>query len=223
MARKGRGRGRRRCRRSLAPAPPALPPTPPVGLRRAPLTPAVTAHGLRQGHLAPRVCLCRHQRAAGPLHAPLPGLHRRLAARGCEQGGGGALGALQAAGLALIPPAAGLRNAFCAVPGSTPTRTRQRPRPHPRPLPQVGLTSHHSVGAVPDPLAAPTDDAHRPDKHRAFALEGHGAWHALSASLAQQILGPVRGRAAPAAGLAGPPPPAMGATPAAQGAASPAD
>ena len=32
----------------------------------------------------------------------------------------------------------------------------------------------------------------RPDKHRAFALEGRGSWHSLSASLAQQVFGPVR-------------------------------
>ncbi len=31
----------------------------------------------------------------------------------------------------------------------------------------------------------------RPDKHRAFALEGRGSWHSLSASLAQQVFGPV--------------------------------
>lgn len=31
-------------------------------------------------------------------------------------------------------------------------------------------------------------------KHRAFALEGRGTWHALSVSLAQQVVGPVRAR-----------------------------
>ena len=30
---------------------------------------------------------------------------------------------------------------------------------------------------------------------RAFALEGRGIWHALSASVTQQIIGPVRARA----------------------------
>ena len=44
------------------------------------------------------------------------------------------------------------------------------------------------------------DESHRPDKHRAFALEGRGSWHALSLSLAQQIVGPVRALA----GQAGP-------------------
>lgn len=64
----------------------------------------------------------------------------------------------------------------------------------------LGLTSPHVVGAVPGagraiPASAPGGDAHRPDKHRAFALEGRGAWHALSVSLAQQVLGPLRARA----------------------------
>ena len=30
---------------------------------------------------------------------------------------------------------------------------------------------------------------------RAFALEGRGIWHALSASITQQVIGPVRARA----------------------------
>lgn len=55
----------------------------------------------------------------------------------------------------------------------------------------VGLTSPHVVGVVPDPATLTADAAHRPDKHRAFALEGRGAWHALSVSLAQQVFGPV--------------------------------
>lgn len=38
------------------------------------------------------------------------------------------------------------------------------------------------------------DVSSRPDKHRAFALEGRGSWHALSVSLAQQVFGPVRAR-----------------------------
>ncbi|PRW57399.1 TRIGALACTOSYLDIACYLGLYCEROL chloroplastic [Chlorella sorokiniana] len=58
----------------------------------------------------------------------------------------------------------------------------------------VGLTSPHVVGVVPDPATLTADAAHRPDKHRAFALEGRGAWHALSVSLAQQVFGPVRAR-----------------------------
>ncbi len=58
----------------------------------------------------------------------------------------------------------------------------------------VGLTSPHVVGVMPDAptlAAAAADGGHRPDKHRAFALEGRGAWHALSVSLAQQVVGPV--------------------------------
>lgn len=55
----------------------------------------------------------------------------------------------------------------------------------------VGLTSPHVVGVVPDPSTLSADSSHRPDKHRAFALEGRGAWHALSVSLAQQVYGPV--------------------------------
>ncbi|KAL4452107.1 hypothetical protein ABPG75_007769 [Micractinium tetrahymenae] len=61
----------------------------------------------------------------------------------------------------------------------------------------VGLTSPHVVGVMPDAstlAAAAADGGHRPDKHRAFALEGRGAWHALSVSLAQQLVGPVRAR-----------------------------
>ncbi|KAL6780462.1 hypothetical protein ACKKBF_B13060 [Auxenochlorella protothecoides x Auxenochlorella symbiontica] len=75
----------------------------------------------------------------------------------------------------------------------------------------VGLTSQHVLGALP---AAP--DAHtavgggwagtaggastglgpcaNPDRHPAFALEGRGTWHALSAGLAQQVWGPLRAR-----------------------------
>lgn len=32
------------------------------------------------------------------------------------------------------------------------------------------------------------------NKHRAFALEGRGTWHALSISVAQQVVGPIRAR-----------------------------
>lgn len=61
----------------------------------------------------------------------------------------------------------------------------------------VGLSSPHVLGSVPGPgaVSSALDEANRPDKHRAFALEGRGSWHALSVSLAQQIVGPVRARA----------------------------
>lgn len=62
----------------------------------------------------------------------------------------------------------------------------------------VGLTSPHVVGSIPNISTAATstlNEADRPDKHRAFALEGRGSWHALSVSLAQQVIGPVRARA----------------------------
>jgi hypothetical protein len=62
----------------------------------------------------------------------------------------------------------------------------------------LGLTSPHVVGALPGAGGAPASalsSAHRPDKHRAFALEGRGSWHALSVSLAQQVAGPLRARA----------------------------
>ncbi len=55
----------------------------------------------------------------------------------------------------------------------------------------VGLSSPHVVGAAPGAM----DVGHRPDKHRAFAMEGRGSWHALSASVTQQLYGPVRARA----------------------------
>ena len=57
----------------------------------------------------------------------------------------------------------------------------------------MALTSPHVVGVVPDPATLAADSSRRPDKHRAFALEGRGAWHALSLSLAQQVYGPVSG------------------------------
>jgi hypothetical protein len=63
----------------------------------------------------------------------------------------------------------------------------------------LGLSSPHVLGAPPGggaPLSAPAaPDAHRPDKHRAFALEGRGSWHALTVSLGQQVAGPLRARA----------------------------
>jgi hypothetical protein len=64
----------------------------------------------------------------------------------------------------------------------------------------VGLTSPHVVGVALNPaaLAAATystsESQTRPDRHRAFALEGRGSWHSLSVSLAQQVAGPVRAR-----------------------------
>lgn len=61
----------------------------------------------------------------------------------------------------------------------------------------LGLTSSHFLGTIPGAAAAPNslNVSSRPDKHRAFAIEGRGNWHALSISLAQQIYGPVRARA----------------------------
>ena len=61
----------------------------------------------------------------------------------------------------------------------------------------VGLSSPHVLGSVPGPgaVSSALDETNRPDKHRAFALEGRGSWHALSVSVAQQVLGPVRARA----------------------------
>jgi len=63
----------------------------------------------------------------------------------------------------------------------------------------IGLTTPHVVGALPSALGVnettDTSIIHRPDRHRAFALEGRGSWHALSISLAQQIIGPLRARA----------------------------
>ncbi|KAI8105076.1 hypothetical protein M9435_000248 [Picochlorum sp. BPE23] len=59
-----------------------------------------------------------------------------------------------------------------------------------------GLNSQHVVGNLPI-TGAPSaiDVGTRPDKHRAFALEGKGIWHCCSLSVSQQIFGPVRGRA----------------------------
>lgn len=59
-----------------------------------------------------------------------------------------------------------------------------------------GLSSQHIVGSLPTTDATSAlDIASRPDKHRAFALEGRGSWHSLSVSLAQQVFGPIRARA----------------------------
>lgn len=60
----------------------------------------------------------------------------------------------------------------------------------------VGLTSPHVVGSMPSAsTSSALNEASRPDKHRAFALEGRGSWHSLCVSLAQQVIGPVRARA----------------------------
>jgi hypothetical protein len=62
----------------------------------------------------------------------------------------------------------------------------------------VGLSSPHVVGSVPGAagiVSSALSESNRPDKHRAFALEGRGSWHALSVSLAQQVVGPLRVRA----------------------------
>jgi len=61
----------------------------------------------------------------------------------------------------------------------------------------VGLSSPHVVGSVPGAagiVSSALSESNRPDKHRAFALEGRGSWHALSVSLAQQVVGPFRVR-----------------------------
>jgi hypothetical protein len=62
----------------------------------------------------------------------------------------------------------------------------------------VGLSSPHVVGSVPGAagiVSSALSESNRPDKHRAFALEGRGSWHALSVSVAQQVIGPLRVRA----------------------------
>ncbi|BDA48124.1 hypothetical protein COCOBI_11-3820 [Coccomyxa sp. Obi] len=55
------------------------------------------------------------------------------------------------------------------------------------------MSSHGSDASGADP--ANTSFLDSPFKHRAFALEGRGIWHALSVSAAQQVYGPVRARA----------------------------
>lgn len=54
----------------------------------------------------------------------------------------------------------------------------------------LGLNSQHVVGSLPTSSAI--DMTSRPDKHRAFALEGKGIWHCCTVSAAQQVFGPVR-------------------------------
>lgn len=57
----------------------------------------------------------------------------------------------------------------------------------------LGLNSQHVVGSLPTSSAI--DMTSRPDKHRAFALEGKGIWHSCTISAAQQVFGPVRVKA----------------------------
>lgn len=58
----------------------------------------------------------------------------------------------------------------------------------------IGLTSPHVVGLALNPtnLASLGESQSNIDRHRAFALDGRGSWHALSASISQQVIGPVR-------------------------------
>ena len=65
-----------------------------------------------------------------------------------------------------------------------------------------GMGSGGGVGSGADPFssasasATPLPSSHRPrGGGAAFALEGRGVWHALSASLCQQVVGPLRVRA----------------------------
>eukprot|EP00884_Botryococcus_braunii_P003685 jgi/Botrbrau1/13317/Bobra.0315s0015.1 len=66
-------------------------------------------------------------------------------------------------------------------------RLRSLTSPHAEPLPEADLagaaTGSWSSSSVP------------PHRHRAFALEGRGMWHAVSLSAVQQVFGPVRLRA----------------------------
>jgi len=57
----------------------------------------------------------------------------------------------------------------------------------------LGLNSQHVVGSLPTSSAI--DMVSRPDKHRAFALEGKGIWHCCTISASQQVFGPVRVKA----------------------------
>jgi len=57
----------------------------------------------------------------------------------------------------------------------------------------LGLNSQHVVGSLPTSSAI--DMTSRPDKHRAFALEGKGIWHSCTISGSQQVFGPVRVKA----------------------------
>ncbi|CAK0784857.1 hypothetical protein CVIRNUC_008062 [Coccomyxa viridis] len=71
-----------------------------------------------------------------------------------------------------------------------------------------GLSSGNLQGITEDPADA-GGSASFPDspyKHRAFALEGRGIWHALSLSATQQVYGPLRARADMRVALESPPP-----------------
>jgi hypothetical protein len=60
----------------------------------------------------------------------------------------------------------------------------------------LGLNSQHVVGSLPTASAMSAIDLDaRPDKNRAFALEGKGVWHCCTISAAQQVFGPVRAKA----------------------------
>ncbi|DBA99922.1 TPA: hypothetical protein ACH3X1_013804 [Trebouxia sp. C0004] len=53
----------------------------------------------------------------------------------------------------------------------------------------------HLDAADPDEVTSSQTLASTRFKNRAFALEGRGIWHALSASITQQVIGPIRARA----------------------------
>ena len=60
----------------------------------------------------------------------------------------------------------------------------------------LGLNSQHVVGSLPTTNAMSAIDIEsRPDKNRAFALEGKGVWHCCTISAAQQVFGPLRAKA----------------------------
>jgi len=60
----------------------------------------------------------------------------------------------------------------------------------------LGLNSQHVVGSLPTASAMSAIDLDaRPDKNRAFVLEGKGVWHCCTISAAQQLFGPVRAKA----------------------------
>jgi hypothetical protein len=63
--------------------------------------------------------------------------------------------------------------------------------PHAEPLAdaQQGRTLNDTWAVLPSGTGGPQF------RHRAFALEGRGMWHALSLSAAQQLYGPIRLRA----------------------------
>ncbi len=60
----------------------------------------------------------------------------------------------------------------------------------------LGLNSQHVVGSLPTTNAMSAIDIEsRPDKNRAFALEGKGVWHCCTISASQQVFGPLRAKA----------------------------